>query len=243
MRKRPASRHRRASALGLALPLALALAVPTAAAADFVHNNLRHILYHEVGHAVIDQMVVPIFGPEETAADGFAVMLAGLLHDEAELRDLLADVVALARTETERELFDPWHDYMPGAQRLAWAICVYYGLDPRSRGDHARALGMPNARAGACEEAGRRVRAAWAPILARMRRSSDAGPSLRATRRGKALRVIAADIAAVNAIIALPRPVPVDVESCGEDNAYYYHGAERIAFCEELMPAIDAARP
>ena len=234
--------------VGLPLPrllitAMLALASPWPVRADFVHNNLRHILYHEIGHAVIDQMAVPLFGPEETAADGFALLLADRLHDEAEMRDIARDLVRLARTEAQGELFDPWRDYMPGAQRLAWAICVYFGLAPERRGDHARALGMPPARAGACTEAGRRVRAAWDPVFARMRPMPGTRPSFRAARRGKALRILAPDIAAVNRTIGLPRPVPVGVEICGEDNAFYYHSDERIAFCEELFPAIDAARP
>ena len=226
-------------ALGLA-SLLLALAVP--ARADFVLNNLRQILYHEVGHAVIDQMEVPLFGPEETAADGFALLLADRLHDEATLRAIVADVVRLARVEAMGELFDPWRDYMPGAQRLAWAICVYYGLRPEARGDHARALGLPPGRAPDCETAGQRVRAAWNPILARMHRAPGSPAALRPSARGKALRLLAGDIAAVNRVIALPRPVPVSGERCGEDNAFYYHGDERIAFCDELFPALDAAR-
>ena len=33
--------------------------------ASFVENNLLHILYHEAGHAVIDQFLLPVLGQEE----------------------------------------------------------------------------------------------------------------------------------------------------------------------------------
>ena len=222
--------------------LALALAPASPVHADFALNNLRHILFHEIGHAVIDQMEVAISGPEETAADGFAMVLADRLLDEGALRAQVSDVVRLARIEAEGEVFDPWHDYMPGAQRLAWAICVYYGLAPEARGDHARALGMPPWRAPACAEAGRRVRDAWAPTFETMRGAVGTAATFRSGARAKVLRLLAPDVEAVNRVIALPRPVPIGVEHCGEDNAFYYHDDERIAFCAELFPSLDAAR-
>ena len=219
-----------------ALLLLLATALP--ARADFVLNNLRHILYHEVAHAVIDQWEVPLFGPEETAADGFALLAAHRLHGEAAMRQLAEDVVRLARIEAGRDLFDPWSDYMPGAQRTAWAICVYYGLAPDRRLEHARALGLPTARVRPCAEAGDRVRRAWGVVFDAMAEAQDGTRSLRIRSGDPALRAIKADVARLDRLVHLPRPVPVAVETCGEDNAFYYHHDERIAFCQELLPTL-----
>lgn len=41
----------------------------------FVISNLISVFYHELGHAVIDTMQVPIFGQEEDAADVFSILL------------------------------------------------------------------------------------------------------------------------------------------------------------------------
>ena len=41
----------------------------------FVTSNLISVVYHELGHAVIDTMQVPIFGQEEDAADVFSILL------------------------------------------------------------------------------------------------------------------------------------------------------------------------
>lgn len=222
--------------------LALAVACGGAARADFALNNMRHILYHEVGHAVIDQLDVALFGPEETAADGFAMVLADRLHGEEALGAIVSDHVRLARIEAERGAFDPWHEYMPGSQRLAWAICLYYGLEPERRGDLARALGLPPTREGACEKAGDRARAAWAPVFDRMAASAGSRPTLRPVGGGKAMRVLADAIEALDPVIVLPLPVTIEVERCGQDNAFYYVGDTRIAFCAELFHALDAVR-
>ena len=41
----------------------------------FVASNLISVFYHELGHAVIDTMQVPIFGQEEDAAEVFSILL------------------------------------------------------------------------------------------------------------------------------------------------------------------------
>lgn len=215
------------------------LAAP--ARADFVLNNLRFTLYHEAAHAVIDQWRLGLTGPEENAADGFGILMAHRLHDEREMRDLIADVAALGRIDAAEELFDPWEQYMPGAQRIAWALCLYYGLAPDLRGDHARALGLPPGRENRCEEAAERLVRNWTPVLERVR-NTDGRTSFQAGRTGKSLRLLAPDLQRLNREISLPRPIPVLAEHCGEDNAFYYHNDARIVICSEMVVALRAAR-
>ncbi len=212
----------------------LLLAEP--AAADFLLSNLRFTLYHEVGHAVIDQARVPLFGPEETAADGFALVLADRLHTEVEMAEMIIGVTRLGRQEASEEVFEPWAEYMPGGQRMAWAICVWYGLDTRQRSDLAHALGMPRDRDRECATTGRALRAAWTPILDGLRPAPGREGTLTAGTDGKALRLLGRDIERLNA--ALARRTPMTVESCGQDNAYYYHYDDRIVFCSEMVDTL-----
>lgn len=210
------------------------------ARADFLSNNLRFTLYHELGHGVIDQLALPVFGTQETAADTFGLVLADRLHSEAEMADLISDMTILARQEAVTELFDPWDEYMPGPQRLARAICLYYGLNPGDRLATARALGMPNTSKRDCADDAVVTRVAWHAVLDRLRPETAGQGALVPGRRGKALRVLAGDIGKVNAVMALPRPVPVIQTACGEDNAFYYPIDERIEFCSEMVDALRA---
>jgi len=230
---------RRIFGAGAALLLTLVATAP--ARADFVLNNPRFTLYHEAAHAVIDQWDIGLTVPEENAADGFGILMAHRLHDETEMGAIIADMVAVGRIDAMRELFDPWSEYMVGGQRVAWSICLYYGLAPATRGAHARALGMLPARADACERSGRRLVAVWAPVLDRIR-NRDGRTSFRAGRSGKSLRLLADDLRRLNREISLPRPIPVIAERCGEDNAFYYHADSRIVFCTEMVGALRAAR-
>ncbi|MGB3408911.1 MAG: DUF4344 domain-containing metallopeptidase [Jannaschia sp.] len=213
------------------------LCLVTPARADFVLSNLRMTLYHEVGHAVVDQMTVSMFGPEENAADSFAMVLADRLHSEAEMQQIIRDVTALSRIESERELFDPWDEYMPGAQRMARAVCLFHGLNPVERRPLARALGMPAEMADECAEQSLVIARSWRDVLDVAKPDAPTN-SLRPAIKGKALRLLAKDIARVNAVLLLPRSIPVDYEDCGEDNAFYYHWDERIVICSEMVDAL-----
>ncbi|SDZ42516.1 Putative metallopeptidase [Jannaschia faecimaris] len=228
----------------LALCFVVVLLAP-AARADFVISNLRFTLYHELGHAVIDQLALPVFGPQENAADSFGLVLADRMHSESELARIITDMTALARLEAEEELFDPWDEYMPGAQRLARAICLYYGLNAEARLETARGLGMPTGSKRGCAEDARATKAAWISVLRRLTPSEGAAPvqSLRAAQRGKALRLLAKDIARINATLVLPRAIPVVQVDCGEDNAFYFDIDERIEFCSEMIDALRARSP
>ncbi|MGB3553653.1 MAG: DUF4344 domain-containing metallopeptidase [Jannaschia sp.] len=220
--------------------------LPGAAQADFVRSNLRFTLYHELGHAVIDLAGVDRFGMEENAADSFALVLADRLHDENAFRAIITDMTALSRLAAEEELFDPWDEYMPEAQRLARAICLYYGLNPAVRRDTARALGMEPRSEEICAEHGVAIRAAWGPILDDLAPEPGAAPvrTLRPARFGKALRLLAKDIERINTMLVLPERVDVETEDCGEDNAYYFRDDRRIVFCIEMLGALrrDARR-
>ena len=227
-----------------ALPFLLALltlAAALPARADFALSNLRFTLYHETAHAVIDQHDVALSGPEEIAADGFAVYLAHRLHDEGELRTMMADVTRQGRIDAARELFDPWAQYMVGPQRLAWAVCVWFGLAPEVRKPAAVALGMPPGNATRCEESGERVAALWEPLFVEMR-ALPPEPSFLPGRHGKSLRLLAPDLVSLNREVRLPRPVPVTVEECGEENAFYYHVDERIVLCADMLRGLRGIR-
>lgn len=226
-----------------AMVLSFAMILPGGAArADFVTSNLRFTLYHELGHAVIDQLALPVFGPQENAADSFAMVLADRMLSERQMHVLITDITRLARLEAEEELFEPWDEYMPGAQRLARAICLYYGLDPEVRSQVARGLGMPTSSKRDCADDARDTKAAWMSVLTKLAPTPGAVPvaSLRPSSRGKALRLLAMDIDLINATLTLPRSIPIEQVDCGEDNAFYFDIDERIEVCTEIVSGLRA---
>lgn len=68
----------------------------------FVESNTLVIFYHELGHAVIDLMKVPIFGQEEDAADVMAVLLIDRLFVEEAAQDMAYDSAFGYLNDSER---------------------------------------------------------------------------------------------------------------------------------------------
>jgi len=57
----------------------------------YVSSNIVSIFYHELGHAIIDKMSVPIFGQEEDAADVLSILMIDQVYDEEPAQDIAYD--------------------------------------------------------------------------------------------------------------------------------------------------------
>lgn len=122
-------------------------------------------LYHELAHALIHKLMLPIAGREEDAADQFTV-LALLRHPQGEdlaigSADYLQD---MARLEKEAGA-DPSQRHSLYAQRYFNVLCWVYGSDPvaqTSLVEHGR---LPEARARTCRVEYLRAAYAWDALL------------------------------------------------------------------------------
>ena len=62
--------------------LSVGAALAEAAEDDFIHANIVSVFYHELGHAIVDVMRLPIFGQEEDAADVLSILLIDEYFEE-----------------------------------------------------------------------------------------------------------------------------------------------------------------
>ena len=208
----------------------------------FTRSNLLGTLYHEVGHALIDILDLPLLGGEEDSADAAAIHLIDALHTEIEARAIVQDVARLYAFEHgERpEEFPHYSRYSTNLRRSWNAVCFFYGGDPEGRRGFARKMGLPEERRLTCPEERDRQRRAWNDVLDRAR---GPGGSFRMRKRqDPAVAPLVEAIANLNRLIALPRPVHVRVEPCEQANAFYETGPDTIMICTELSGYIAARR-
>ena len=137
-------------------------------AAAFVENNLMHILFHEAGHAVIDQFQLPVLGQEEDAADSFATVEIINVFDDP--LPILADsAVALfimdERLGDDIEIADYYGQHDLDIQRGYRIICYAVGIDPERYGDLAEAFDLSDDRAESCEDDGWLAADSWEALL------------------------------------------------------------------------------
>lgn len=239
----------------LALSLMLSLPLPVRAAeyalpedpdtADFVASNLIAVFYHEVGHALIDVLALPVLGREEDAADTLSALLIDRFwQEDAAVELVYANALAFLLFADLSEGEDPgyWGAHSLDMQRYYNLVCLFYGANPDERDDVAAELDLPTERRESCPEEWEMAADSWGAMLDGMV-PQDHGPGFRLVvpaERDDYTRIIAEEVAAMNAEFGLPDRVDVTVERCGEANAFYDPRARRIVMCLEY--AEDLAR-
>lgn len=212
-------------------------------AENYVTANILGIFYHELGHALIDIMELPIFGQEEDAADVLSVFLIDALFDEETAVSLAYDTAFGFQAEADEGGDDVawWDVHGPDQQRYYNLVCLFYGANPDEREDVAQDLGLPEERADYCPDEYDQAAGSWGAVM----------DELVAEGPGTSLALVVADadlpgadimaqtlgeeLAALNAELALPVELPVNVDSCGEANAFYDPQTREITMCTEFV--------
>ncbi len=140
------------------------------ALATSVWQTTFFVFYHELGHALIDMLDLPVTGREEDAVDQLATLVlleAGDAGRDAALRG--AEWFQFnGRKSRGRQQF--WGEHSLDEQRYFNVLCWVYGSDTTA---HAalleRAWGLPEDRAQRCPEEYQRMSRAWETMLAQYR--------------------------------------------------------------------------
>ena len=221
------------------------------ALARFIAGNTLFTLYHEIGHALVHLLDLPVLGREEDAVDGFAAMIM-IPETEDEFADDLviaaADGWALIYEEEQSggEGAAYWGEHSLDIQRFYALGCLIYGSDPDGFTDYADDIELPAERRERCEEDYARTLDTWGKLLANHR-----GPGRRDFQlefqpaRGDAAReaaaflkeseIVQAAVAGIDDLVTLPSSVKVSFATCGEPSAYYDPAPRAVTFCYELV--------
>lgn len=126
------------------------------------------MFYHEMGHALIDILDLPVTGREEDAVDQLATVI--LLESGEEGRDAALLGASWFERMSQRTGGDIpfWDEHSLNSQRYFNIICWVYGSDTAT---HEPLLGpdwmLPPERAERCPTEYNRMRRAWESMLAR----------------------------------------------------------------------------
>ena len=141
---------------------------------DYVSGVLSFVLLHELGHALIHELALPITGREEDVADQLAV--ASLLGDadavsEHEFATSVAQIGHVASWfqlnaagEYEMEALADTHAL--DEQRFYNVMCWLYGARPAAFADMVKDGELPAERAEGCADEYRQILNSWDTLLA-----------------------------------------------------------------------------
>jgi hypothetical protein len=133
--------------------------------AEAVTGAIRFIVLHEVGHALVDVLELPITGREEDAVDQLSAWL--LIGDEAGDAAVLSAAAAFAISGESHGLgeSDFANEHSLDQQRYFSMVCWVYGRDPARHADLVGLSGLPPARAEGCAAEYARLDASWRRLL------------------------------------------------------------------------------
>ncbi len=227
-----------------AAALVLALCLPTPLVADeaedaFVEANLLGIFYHELGHAMIDLLRLPVFGQEEDAADVASILMIDAFFEPDAALEIAYDAAfgfaaEAMSLESSGEEVAWWGVHGPDAQRFYNTVCLFYGGDPDGRDDFAEDMELPEDRLETCEEEFELAWDSWGPVLDELAETDGRPIRFDLQRKGFTADVIGAEVEALNEEFRWPEPLRVVVASCGVANAWYDPGAQEVTMCTEF---------
>jgi hypothetical protein len=135
--------------------------------ADAVAYANQFVIAHEIGHAIVNQLKLPITGKEEDAVDGFAAYL--LTEDKrfGPLAPISAAALfdALSHPGSELDESDWADEHSLPQQRVYQFLCWVYGSDAKRFKDLVGRDLLPRKRAVRCKSEYRQLRSSWSRLL------------------------------------------------------------------------------
>jgi hypothetical protein len=124
------------------------------------------VFFHEIGHALVDVLELPITGREEDAVDQLSawLLIDNEDGDDAVLNGALSFEVASRETDevTEDDFAD---EHSLNEQRVYNMLCWVYGSNPDKYGAMVEDELLPAARAERCEGEYRQLDRSWSRLL------------------------------------------------------------------------------
>ncbi len=217
------------------------------------------VFFHELGHALIDELQLPITGREEDVVDELSTMILLMVREEMrnEATEMILGWASFwgAAAEEKGQKKAPWWDsHSPDMIRFGDIICLLYGSDPEEFEQLMDDLEVPDRRKYQCIQRYKEREESWERLMAPYLSESGAtGPGtihvdLSAepqSKFGKAVKEVFIDekvwdelIEGLNTALALPKDFDVKLIDCGEVNAYWSYSERSIFICYDLLEHI-----
>ncbi len=214
---------------------------------EFAINNTWFVLYHEIGHMMVDQFSIPVLSREEDVVDNFATLSLLARQTVAADRALIDATYGWVLSDQRIDRFensDFYDEHSLDLQRAYTITCLMVGNDRKKFKEAADVLQMDIGRQKRCADDYAQIEeglfAVLSPYLGKNAGISvvyedggkDFGWAERILRRSGILEKTASDI---DQYFALPKPVTIRATQCDEANAFYDPDHDEVLICYELI--------
>lgn len=227
----------------------------------YVLANTQFTLLHELGHALIHTLQLPVLGREEDAADTLAI--AGLLIGDQEKLEphLLERLIAISDEwllEWNESESQPayWDSHSLEIQRFYNIVCLIYGSDTERFKDIAFGTALPVDRSFVCQDEFGVARHAVEWVLTEYGAGDpqhvipnrQAGGMVTISRETPTTpngawlaEVLAKDglidriAVSVDAAFRLPEKIEIQLVNCTDADAYFHTESKIVVLCWSLL--------
>ena len=217
---------------------------------EFTVGNTLFRLAHEMGHALINELKLPILGREEDAADTYAAVTMLKIGSSFSLRVLANAAKGLFLDDQrdqqtgEKPLYYDEHDLSP--QRAYQIVCLMVGSDPDKFKELAEEVKMPSLRRESCKRDFREASSSWAEVLKpHMRLPEDPETKIDVVygdgkgdfdgwaRSFRTLRLLETVAARTKTDFTLPTAITLEMRSCGHPGTFFDTDTRTVMICYE----------
>ena len=219
--------------------------------AEFVTGNMLFVLLHEMAHASITQMGLPVLGRMEDAADTYAALRLIRVGSDFSHRVLTQAAegwfMADRRDQKTGDKVEFYDEHGLNQQRAYQIVCLMVGSDDEKFKDLAKETKLPEERQDSCAGDFSNAAYSWDLLLKPFRRAPDQpktkidvvyGPAegRAANARQVALSIRLLETVAEHASdeYAWPVPFTLEMQSCGYPNARWDLATHKLIVCYEL---------
>lgn len=216
---------------------------------EYIIGNAYHVVMHEIGHMLIDQLRLAVLGQEEDAADNFATV--ALIEQNTDFADN-----ALANTahfwfvmseEQNSQMANFFDEHDLDIQRAYRIVCHLVGVDAQAFDYLAKAAELSPDKYESCGANFEQTADSWFDTMnvykpkAGEQNEINLEYEITDAKFEDALFIIQNGLFIEDAIgflntnVKLPAPVTIRAESCGEPNASYDNTDVTVTICFELI--------
>jgi hypothetical protein len=219
--------------------------------AEFVSGNMLFVLLHELAHAAITQMGLPVLGRMEDAADSFAALRLIRVGSDFSQRVLTEAAegwfLADRRDQKTGDKVAYYDEHGLNQQRAYEIVCLMVGSDSEKFKDLARETKLPEDRQDSCAGDYSNAAYSWDLVLKPHRRGPDQpiteidtiyglaeGKAAVGQQVARSIRLLQAVAERVANDFVWPVPFTLEMQSCGFPNSRWDLATRKLTLCYEL---------
>jgi hypothetical protein len=218
---------------------------------EFVTGNMLFVALHELGHALVGQLRLPVLGREEDAADYFATLAMLETGTEFSVNVLVQAArgwfLSDRRDKKQGNMLTFYDEHGLDQQRAFAIVCLMVGSDAQQFKGLANWVQMPEDRQLTCRTDYENAKYAWDLVLKPSLRSPDqprssidisyepsSGSIDTYARSFRSIGFLETLAGYAGNRYVLPRPISMVMKGCGDSNAFWHTPTLRETVCYEL---------